>query len=339
MACQLGVLHQVPPIKQKVVVVEHMLLLFGVHVGTEQAFQRTLPFGAPGVDVKQEFSQWPLAVDGARVNGQAGGLLRKALVRLRQAQFLAHQVHQVFGVSAVDDGECWRQADARRVVAQQARADGVEGPGPGKRRWGPGRRPTQRLLQCVPDPPLHVLRSTARKRQQQQTLRVVAGEHQGGHARSQRHGLAAARAGNDQQRGVLGRSSRQAVLRCLTLLRVQLTEGGEPWRRCLRNIGPDRLKRGKHRGQSCWTTPQGVGLYFHPVFSRWPRWWVYGALVCAAGEVLAACRVSSGAPARLRLSGKARQCAAYVTSSAAAPLGRGMDWRSAGEEDASMVAV
>jgi hypothetical protein len=43
---------------------------------------------------------------------------------------VAHQAHQVFRIAAVVDGEGLVQADAARVVAQQARADAVEGAGP-----------------------------------------------------------------------------------------------------------------------------------------------------------------------------------------------------------------
>ena len=41
-------LHHLRPIKQQVVVIEHMLPLFGLDISSEQRFQFGLPAGTPG---------------------------------------------------------------------------------------------------------------------------------------------------------------------------------------------------------------------------------------------------------------------------------------------------
>ena len=57
---------------------------------------------------------------------------REALFGLGEAEIVADQVHQVGGILAVVDGEGGIEPDALGVFAQQPRADGVEGAGPGK---------------------------------------------------------------------------------------------------------------------------------------------------------------------------------------------------------------
>ena len=124
--------HHLGPEQQQVVVVEHVLLLLGVDVGAEQFLQFVLPLAAPGEGALQHLVQRLAGIDHARIDRQAGALERKALLGLRQADLVAHHAHQVFGIAAVVDGERLLQADAPRVLAQQARADAVEGAGPGQ---------------------------------------------------------------------------------------------------------------------------------------------------------------------------------------------------------------
>ena len=132
LAGQRRIVEHVAPVQQQVVVVEHALrLLFG-HVGAEQRLQLGRPAGAPRIALLQHLLQRLLAVDHARVDRQAGALERKARVGLRQTLLVAQQAEQVFAVAAVGNGEGRVQADARRVVAQQPRADAVEGAGPGQ---------------------------------------------------------------------------------------------------------------------------------------------------------------------------------------------------------------
>jgi hypothetical protein len=87
---------------------------------------------------------------------------------------VAHQVHQVGRVLPVVDGERRIEADAAGVLAQQARADAVEGAGPGQRgrgreRAGPG-SPRQDAL----DAARHLAGRAAREGQQQDAAGIGA---------------------------------------------------------------------------------------------------------------------------------------------------------------------
>ncbi len=124
--------HGLGPVEQEIVVVEHLLAQLLVHVAAEQRLQFGFPGGAPGELRLQDLGQRQSTVDGARVDRKAGALEREAAVRLGQRSRLAGQVHQVFGVGAVEDRERLGQTDRRRPFTQQTCADGVEGAGPGQ---------------------------------------------------------------------------------------------------------------------------------------------------------------------------------------------------------------
>ena len=71
-----------------------------------------------------------LRVDRAGIDRQAGLLGREAAFGLRKAELMPNKIHQVGGVLAVMDCEGRIEADIQSIVAQQARADGVESPRP-----------------------------------------------------------------------------------------------------------------------------------------------------------------------------------------------------------------
>ena len=118
---------------------------------------------------------------------------------------MAHEVHQVGRVLAIEDREGRVEADAVGVLAQQPRADAVEGPGPRQHRVRHARpllaqhRPTMRF-----DAPGHLRRGAAGEGQQQDAARIGALDHEVGDAVRQRVGLARAGAGDDQQRAAVG---------------------------------------------------------------------------------------------------------------------------------------
>ena len=66
------------PEEQQVVVVEHLLLLLAVDVGGEEAAEVVLGVAAPGEGRRQHLGEGELRVDAARVDVEAGGLLREA---------------------------------------------------------------------------------------------------------------------------------------------------------------------------------------------------------------------------------------------------------------------
>ena len=60
-------------------------------------------------------------------------MVGKRLSVFEKPELVAHDGHQVRGILAVVDGEGRIEADALGVLAQQPRADAVEGAGPGQR--------------------------------------------------------------------------------------------------------------------------------------------------------------------------------------------------------------
>jgi hypothetical protein len=56
----------------------------------------------------------------------------KTALRVREAEIMADQVHQVGGVLAIMDGEVWIKCDLLSMFAQQARTYAVKGAGPGQ---------------------------------------------------------------------------------------------------------------------------------------------------------------------------------------------------------------
>lgn len=130
---------------------------------------------------------------------------------LRQAGLVAHQAHQVLGVAAVVQGEALRQAQARRVLAQEPRADGVEGAGPGQARRRLRGRQLQHALQHGAGALRHLLGGAPAEGEQQQALRVGAVADQVGHAVGQGVGLARTRARDDEQRAGVGGAVARAV--------------------------------------------------------------------------------------------------------------------------------
>ena len=217
--------HHQRPVEQQVVVVEHLLLLLLGHVGGKQTAQLHLPCRAPREVLAQHVRERRLAVDHTRADRQAGGLERKALVGVAQAGLMPHQAHQVFGIAPVEDGEVLTETDQLGVVAQQSRADAVEGAGPGQGGECAAAAQAERRLQHSARALRHLRRGAAREREQQQPLRIRAGTHQPGHARGQRLGLAAARARDHQQGRCLPWVGVQTVLDRIALLRVERRKG------------------------------------------------------------------------------------------------------------------
>jgi hypothetical protein len=147
---------------------------------------------------------------------------------------MADEIHQVGGVFAIVDRERRVQPDLVGVFAQQPRADGVEGAGPGERgargageRSRPVRR--ERLAADALDSPRHLDGGAPRERHQQDAAGIDAVGGEMRHPVGERTGLAGARPGDDEQR----RRARlaDAVLDRTTLIRVELVEIGRGHRR------------------------------------------------------------------------------------------------------------
>ena len=128
-------------------------------------------------------------------------LVGKAALGLRQAELVPDEVHQVGGILAVVDGEGRIEADLPGIVAQQPRADAVEGARPRS-----ARRPAAAPCRPSTSPTIRSTRRaiSAAARREKVISRMRRGsaplDDQVRDAMRQRVGLARAGAGDDQQR-------------------------------------------------------------------------------------------------------------------------------------------
>jgi hypothetical protein len=121
---------------------------------------------------------------------------------------VAHDVHEVRGVAAVEHAEPRVEPEARCVLADQPVADRVERARPRQSQvLGHARRCLRLCGERLGHHPLraarHLERGAPREREQQHALRRHAGEQQVRDAVGERAGLARARAGNHEQRARL----------------------------------------------------------------------------------------------------------------------------------------
>src|SRR5580698_8147786 len=92
--------------------------------------------GDPGKPFAEGELQLASRIDDPRIDGEACRLGGKALFRVAQAGLMTRPVHEVGRILAVVDGELRVEPEARRIFAQEPRADGVEGSRIGRRRRG-----------------------------------------------------------------------------------------------------------------------------------------------------------------------------------------------------------
>jgi hypothetical protein len=107
--------------------VEHPLTLFGFDVGLEQIAQSVLPLRTPRELFEQHGFEGFAGIDGARVDGKAGGLQWKAAVLVGETALVSYQVHQIGRILAVVDSERRIEPNSVGVAAQQPCADRMEG--------------------------------------------------------------------------------------------------------------------------------------------------------------------------------------------------------------------
>ena len=221
--CELRHLHELAPVEQQVVVIEHLLALLGLDIGLEQIAQRVLPFRAPRKLLQQHTLQGLAGIHRTRVDGKAGGLEREALVLFGLSHLVPHQVHQVGGVLPVMNGERRVEANGMCVSAQQAGTDGMESSGPADAHVRCGR--AQRSLYDPLGAALHLGGGAAREGQQQDAPRVGPVHDQVRDTVGERVGLARPRAADDQQRARdVGAMTGNAVLDGAALLGIEALE-------------------------------------------------------------------------------------------------------------------
>ena len=126
LARKLGLGHHSRPVEQKIVVVEHVLRLLGLHVPEEKALQVLFPLGTPRVVGLQHVGERGAGIHDGRINRQARSLQRKALVLGRKAELVPHEVHQIGGIFPVVNREGRLEPDPHGVFVQKARTDAVK---------------------------------------------------------------------------------------------------------------------------------------------------------------------------------------------------------------------
>jgi len=99
------------PIEEQIVIIEDMLALLGFDISLEQPAQLILEGGAPGEMFGQHTIERMAAIDGARIDGKAGGLQRKSLHLFGKPQLMADKVQQIGRVLPVMDCERGIEAD------------------------------------------------------------------------------------------------------------------------------------------------------------------------------------------------------------------------------------
>ena len=199
-----GLRQHLGEIEQEVVVVEHVLALFGFDVRGEERAKRVLVRRDPGKPFSDRLAQVAARVDDARIDGEACPLGGKALLRLGEAGLVPRPVHQIRRILAVVDGELLIEAKARRIFAQEPRADRMKraricgrSRRRGFRRKAAGEQPL--------DAPAELGCGAARKGRQHDALRIGAGKDQRRDPVGQHRRLAGAGAGDDEQRPGAGR--------------------------------------------------------------------------------------------------------------------------------------
>src|SRR5260370_42361099 len=99
---------------------------------------------------------------------------------------MPHHIHQIRGIGSIENSEGWFQSNSMGIRAQNASTDSVE-------RASPGQVELPYAHGCCSDPfslTCHLEGGSPRERQQQNTLRMDAIDHQMGNAMGERLGLA-----------------------------------------------------------------------------------------------------------------------------------------------------
>src|ERR1700677_672212 len=129
--------------------------------------------GDPGKPFAQRRLEIASRVNDARIDREARRFCWEALLQIADAEFMARPVHEVGRILAIMDGELRIEAEARRVFAQEARADSVKRSRIGRRRRsGSLRRET--AGQQAFDTTAKLRRRAARKGGEHDALRIGA---------------------------------------------------------------------------------------------------------------------------------------------------------------------
>ena len=193
-------LHHLRPVKQQIVIIEHVLLLLGLDIGAEERLELFFPTDTPGKIVAEDLIKRGFGVDSTRIDRKTGVLGRKTFFGFRKAEIVPKEVQQVGGIFPIMDGESAVEPDLLGIFAQKPCADGVERPGPAQRICGDPGLVWKNLSRDVLDPADHLDCCPTGKGQEHDPSRIGAQHDEMRHAMGQRVGLAGAGTGDDEER-------------------------------------------------------------------------------------------------------------------------------------------
>ena len=193
-----GLRQHLREIKQKVVVIEHVLALLHLHVRCEERTQRDLVRRRPREPRAERLFKLARRIDDARIDRQARRFGGKPLLRLAEAGFMPRPIHKIGRILAVMDGELRIEPEAARIFAQESGADGVECPRIGRRRRCGGLRRETAGEQAF-DTTAKLSRRAPREGREHDALRVGTREDERRHPMRQHRRLTRPRAGDDEQ--------------------------------------------------------------------------------------------------------------------------------------------
>ena len=108
-------LHEIKPVEQQVVVVEHVTTLLRLDIALEQLLQLIGPVGVCRERALQRLLDRLARVYGVRVDREAGVFLGEARGKLGESQIVTDDVEEIGGVGTIEDGEARVQPHRSRV--------------------------------------------------------------------------------------------------------------------------------------------------------------------------------------------------------------------------------
>src|SRR5258708_31319051 len=95
--------HHVRPVEQQIVVIEQVLALLCLNIGSKQLFEFGGPTRTPRERRAQDLLNRNLGVDATGVDGEARSLGGKPVRRLGKSEVVPSQVHEISGIFAIMD--------------------------------------------------------------------------------------------------------------------------------------------------------------------------------------------------------------------------------------------
>ena len=198
-AASAGSRHDLRPVQEQIVVIEHVLALLGLDIGREQLLQLGRPAGAPGKRQAQHLLERVLGVDAAGIDRKAGALWRESGARFSKSR----GSWRTRLIRSAESSRSWIvKAGSRPIRSAYSRSSRAPMP------WKvPAQASASVMMPALSPSTLRAMRSTplrhlasgaAGKCHQQDASRVGAVDDQMGDAMGQRVGLAGAGTGNDQ---------------------------------------------------------------------------------------------------------------------------------------------